>query len=317
MNVTCPECSTVYRLPDEKVKSGAKLRCSRCRHVFALTDAVQQVQKDEFLSLDSGVGRKTEDEGLAFAGFDAPSVGAQGESLSLSKPEGAYASLDGLSFDDRTEKDGQAGQSNGEKNVGTGSLEMPEQRRSGSSVFLSFILFATIGGAGWWAWQNTPYLDGVKAVVMPYVAQYLPEVAEQVSLVDQLELRDVRQYQVKNPKLGSLIIIEGKVKNNFSAPRGLIRLEADLFDSQGQKLATQTQLAGVSISSFQLELLDKPELENALNSRLDIVTSNFEVAPAGEVPFTIVFTELPKGATDYTVRIVEAVKPIQAGALFE
>ena len=85
----------------------------------------------------------------------------------------------------------------------------------------------------------------------------------------------------------------------------------------GQKLATQTQLAGVSISSFQLELLDKPELDNALNSRLDIVTRNFEVAPAGEVPFTIVFTELPEGATDYTVRIAEAAKPVQAGTLFE
>ena len=36
MNVTCPQCRTVYRLPDEKAKAGVKLRCSVCRHVFAL-----------------------------------------------------------------------------------------------------------------------------------------------------------------------------------------------------------------------------------------------------------------------------------------
>ena len=36
MNVTCPQCRTVYRLPDEKAKAGVKLRCSVCRHVFEL-----------------------------------------------------------------------------------------------------------------------------------------------------------------------------------------------------------------------------------------------------------------------------------------
>lgn len=36
MIVQCPSCSTKYNLPDEKVKVGAKLRCSVCKNVFPL-----------------------------------------------------------------------------------------------------------------------------------------------------------------------------------------------------------------------------------------------------------------------------------------
>lgn len=36
MIVQCPSCSTKYNLPDDKVKVGAKLRCSVCKHVFPL-----------------------------------------------------------------------------------------------------------------------------------------------------------------------------------------------------------------------------------------------------------------------------------------
>lgn len=36
MIVTCPNCSTRFNLPDEQTKPGAKLRCSVCKHIFAL-----------------------------------------------------------------------------------------------------------------------------------------------------------------------------------------------------------------------------------------------------------------------------------------
>ncbi|MFW5734223.1 MAG: zinc-ribbon domain-containing protein, partial [Oceanidesulfovibrio sp.] len=37
MIVQCPSCSTKYNLPDDKVKEGAKLRCSVCKNVFPLS----------------------------------------------------------------------------------------------------------------------------------------------------------------------------------------------------------------------------------------------------------------------------------------
>ena len=137
------------------------------------------------------------------------------------------------------------------------------------------------------------------------------------AMLEKLEIRDWRQYQVKNEKLGALIVIEGKVKNNFTTPRELIRLEAQLFDAQGKVLTSKQQLAGASLSAFQLQLLDKEELEKALNSKLDIIASNIDVMPGGEVPFMVVFTDIPAGASDFKLRIIEASVPKSGGNLTE
>ncbi|MDR3361303.1 MAG: zinc-ribbon domain-containing protein [Desulfovibrio sp.] len=36
MEITCPQCTSRFNLPDEHVRAGAKLRCSVCKTVFAL-----------------------------------------------------------------------------------------------------------------------------------------------------------------------------------------------------------------------------------------------------------------------------------------
>ena len=95
----------------------------------------------------------------------------------------------------------------------------------------------------------------------------------------------------------------------------VISLEAELYNAEGKVLASRRQIAGISLSSFQLEVLDKTELENTLNRKLDIITSNINVMPGAEVPFTVVFSEIPAGASDYKVRIAGASEPAPVGNL--
>ncbi|MGE4421630.1 MAG: DUF3426 domain-containing protein [Pseudodesulfovibrio sp.] len=67
MIVTCPNCETSYNLPDEKIPaSGAKVKCSKCAHVFKVElppaspeEEVEALLEDE----ESGVGT---DAGEAF-----------------------------------------------------------------------------------------------------------------------------------------------------------------------------------------------------------------------------------------------------------
>ncbi|CCH49787.1 DUF3426 domain-containing protein [Pseudodesulfovibrio piezophilus] len=64
MIVTCPNCQTRYNLPDDKVPAGgAKVKCSKCAHVFkaelpAATpeDEVENLLEEESQAPDSGVG---------------------------------------------------------------------------------------------------------------------------------------------------------------------------------------------------------------------------------------------------------------------
>lgn len=44
MEITCPECSSKFNLPDNLAKPGAKLRCAVCKHVFQLPGGARPVQ---------------------------------------------------------------------------------------------------------------------------------------------------------------------------------------------------------------------------------------------------------------------------------
>lgn len=321
MNVTCPQCRTVYRLPDDKAKAGAKLRCSVCRHVFSLPEE-DAAAKEEALSFGVGLAsmempRRGDD--LQLSGLPASSV-PHGEGLSLGdEPRGDLGMalnedvrgvLDDDSFEDSLSIAAPA------ENGALEKLdELGEKKRGRLDGAFSLLLCIGLVFGGIWAWKHTTYLDGLKALIMPYISPEDSTPAEPAVLLEKLEIRDWRQYQVKNEKLGALIVIEGKVKNNFTSPRELIRLEAQLFDAQGKVLASKQQLAGASLSAFQLQLLDREELEKALNSKLDIIAANIDVMPGGEVPFMVVFTDIPAGASDFKLRIIEASVPKLGGNL--
>lgn len=339
MNVTCPQCNTIYRLPDEKVRPGAKLRCSVCRHIFTLPleerteppatgglslggeekektsrgngglelsadrpakrPATPEREDEEGLSLGGGRGRASRGGGLELAVDDARESRRQKERL----PE--RRTSQGLRLD---------GSGSAES---FGGLDMPRKKRSILPRLTSFLVCLALAAGCGWLWEKTHYLDGLKGLVAPYFGLETADPSDPVSMVSELELRDVRQYQVKNEKVGNLVIIEGKVRNNFPVPRELIRLEAELYDASGNKLVSQQQLAGNSMSSFQLELLDKDELDKVLNNKLDIVEANTNVLPGNEVPFTVIFVNPPAEASDYKVRIAEASIPKGPGNLTE
>ena len=331
MNVTCPQCRTVYRLPDEKAKAGTKLRCSVCRHIFLLPEeAPVELVKEAPLSLGGTTEEVRIDTGMELNGFpEAVPASKSGESLSLGGGS-AEPQTGGLDIAIENPKDTQDKEKSGDDaeaadnlslsedtEAPSDQLDMPDTQPSRTKGAFSLIFcVATIIGVIW-AWNHTDYLDGVKRYAAPYLENTESQPASSPSAIEKLELLDWQQYLVKNEKIGDLIVIEGKVKNNFTEARELIQLEAGLCGADGKVLASQRQIAGVSLSSFQLKVLDKNELESALNSRVEIISSNINVAPGAEVPFTIVFSEIPAGASDYKVRIIDAVMPKKAGNLSE
>lgn len=317
MNVTCPQCKTVYRLPDDKAKAGVKLRCSACRHVFVLPE---EAPADRPLTLDEEEKQETPsplamsglegsephaslDEGLSFGETSA----SREDSLDMTMDASGIAGGDEQS-DEQYDEDAP---------VQADALDMPEEKKSRfEGMFGLFLCIAIIAG-GVWAWQNTNYLDGLKSLFSSEELTAEKVSAEPDDIISELKIVEHRGYPLKNKKIGELLVIEGKVRNNFTTARELISLEAELYGADGKVLASRRQVAGVSLSPFQLEVLDKTELENTLNRKLDIITSNINVLPGAEVPFTVVFSDVPAGASDYKVRIVEASMPKPVGNLAE
>ncbi len=138
-----------------------------------------------------------------------------------------------------------------------------------------------------------------------------------VERVRLIELRNVRQYNVSNEKIGKISVIEGSIVNGFDSPRELIRIEANLYDAEGRVLVTKSVLAGTSASLFQLQVLGEQELEQALSNSIDILANNSNVQPGGVVPFMVLFYNPPADAVEFGVKVVDArtviseVEPIE------
>lgn len=176
-------------------------------------------------------------------------------------------------------------------------------KRSRKGLFITLFLLALAGGAAYGIWNHTSLLDGMKALMEPGPEQ------DQTDLVRLIALRGVRQYNINNEKIGNISVIEGKTVNGFPEPRELIRVEASLYDAAGNVLVSKQQLAGTSVSLFQLQVLGEQELEQALANKIDILTNNTNVVPGGEVPFMVVFYNPPDNATEFGVKVIDARLP--------
>lgn len=124
--------------------------------------------------------------------------------------------------------------------------------------------------------------------------------------IEDIGLQDVRQYMVQNEKIGQVLVIEGKAVNNSQAPKEMIKIQATLFDAQGQVLSQREFLAGNTVSLFQLQVLSQDALSSALESRVGILTNNTDIAPEEDVMFMTTFTNPPENLAEFSLKIIQA-----------
>jgi len=128
-------------------------------------------------------------------------------------------------------------------------------------------------------------------------------------VVPEISLENVRQYFVKNEKIGQVFVVEGKAVNGFKVPKELIQLRIKLFDKDGKTIKTKEFYCGNVISYFQLQVLNLEELESALTAKVGILTNNTNLKPGAEVPFMVVFPNPPETLQEFGLDAIEAKDP--------
>jgi translation elongation factor EF-G len=61
---------------------------------------------------------------------------------------------------------------------------------------------------------------------------------------------------------------------------------------------------------FQLQVLGEQDIEQALANKIDIMATNTNVLPGGEVPFMVVFYSPPDNAAEFGVKVIDAKVPL-------
>lgn len=172
--------------------------------------------------------------------------------------------------------------------------EMNSAKKSGRKLYWLFLLIILIaaGGVGYYYYGRLP--------------EKAPLEEETAKKVEMLTMRNVRQYNVLNEKVGKVFVIEGKVVNEFPSPKELIELEGAIYDENKKPVREKKQLAGTQLSLFQLQVLSENEMESFLNNKVEILANNTNIPPGGEVPFMILFYEPPENITEFGVKIIDA-----------
>ncbi len=250
-----------------------EVQCPQCQSKFHLPDAVVRPNVKLRCSVCQHVFRYQEPSGA--------SMGAAPASAPAASAATAGENLDDFSLDAPPAKASDAG----------------GKKKSKILISILVLLLCAGGGAGaWWYMQQQAPAEGSGTAAVS-------EISKSVEL---MTMRNVRQYYVKNEKIGDIFVVEGKVVNEFPEPKELIEVEAAIYSANKTVLMSKKQLAGTVLSLFQLQVLGEEELESFLHNEIEILTKNTHVPTGGEVPFMVLFYNPPAEVAEFGVKILTA-----------
>ena len=108
-------------------------------------------------------------------------------------------------------------------------------------------------------------------------------------------------FYFKNNDAGNILILTGKVRNNYATPRSFIRLRGYLMTVDEKILAERFAYAGNILSEVELTELPMAEILTRLQIKGGKDNGNVNVPPGGEIPFMIVFSDIPDGTEQYRI----------------
>ncbi|MDR2947238.1 MAG: DUF3426 domain-containing protein [Candidatus Adiutrix sp.] len=109
-----------------------------------------------------------------------------------------------------------------------------------------------------------------------------------------------------NKEAGTILILTGLVRNNYSEPRSFIRLQGHLLAADGSSLVDRFAYAGNQLSEEELTTLPVNEIVARLLAKNGKENANVNIPPGKEIPFMIMFDNLPAGIDEYRVDAVSS-----------
>jgi predicted Zn finger-like uncharacterized protein len=154
---------------------------------------------------------------------------------------------------------------------------------------------------------EVPGLDMVREMEIPYVSDLLgPKDAGNLNIA--IQGRQLKGKFVENASLGTIYVVKGRIKNNYKHPRSYINITGKLYAKGGKLRQTKTVYAGNMLSDKRLANVNKAQLDGREKNRNGSKRSNVNVPQGKELPFMIVFTNLPPNPDEYSVEVAGSKK---------
>jgi len=121
-----------------------------------------------------------------------------------------------------------------------------------------------------------------------------------------LEFSSVAGSFVDSEKGVRLFVIRGRVGSKYPKPRSYILLKANLLDYKERVAKSEQSYAGNTFSKEELKTLSLEEIKKAMNNRDGMARKNVNLSPRVNIPFMIVFDNLPDNLSEFTVEAVSS-----------
>jgi len=319
MIVTCASCLTKYQLDDSRIsEKGAKVRCSRCKHVFyvvlppetkeEVTENFESFAKyhEELMGPDQrGMEISTPEEEEVRGKEAAPMEGKEEEEKFLFSDQASRDKVEPFSLPEFEEKAETGVREAPPKKAAMDPWRMRgEKKRPSRLLALVTVIVILIFGLFylWTEMESGGKLSSHLGDPIKKATQLWEQVwgTEKEGLV----VKDLTGYEEKVGEF-SLYIIEGKVDNQSQKTKKLIKVKVIIFDQNRMKVTEKETLCGQTLGRGELKNLPSDFFSGEMV--IQPKTEEEMIAPSGKtVPFVVVFKNLPAQAKEFKVEIVEA-----------
>ncbi|NWF94192.1 MAG: zinc-ribbon domain-containing protein [Syntrophaceae bacterium] len=307
MIVTCASCLTKFQLDDSKISDkGAKVRCSRCKHVFYVAPP-PETKEEVFEKLDSF--EKYHEELLKPGQGEAevPSRVKEEARPAPAEEEERFVFTEERSAE-KMEEGALPGPSMEERSaVGISKpMRMARSERRGPSLFFAILVALVLLAFGlFYLWTESGY-GGKVYSPLEYPIQKATELwakiwgAEREGLI----IKDLNRY---DERIGEtpLLVIEGKLDNQSRFTKKLVKVKVTIYGEKRAKLAEKETVCGRVISQEELRNLPETFFKGEMMIRPK-TEKEMVVPPKKVAPFMVVFKNLSATPKEFLVEIVEA-----------
>jgi predicted Zn finger-like uncharacterized protein len=258
MIITCPQCTTKFRLDDERLPQGeAKVRCSRCQHIFRVHKPTPIEESP--LAIEVSKPEWTEPSKRKTPSRQSPSWLKWSLLFILLVLIGV-----GIAWQ-------------------LGTLPWLDHVLDRKKVSSSL--------------ETTTQYLGEKADQFKKLFPSLAFVKQYLGIHDEKEgtitLEKIRGYYLETIKQGRIYVIEGDAVNHWNEFRSFIRVKGILRNAKGATVEEKVVYCGNILSEKDLKELTKEAIDKSLSSQFGISFSNVNIPPQKSVPFMVVFLNLP------------------------
>jgi pilus assembly protein FimV len=185
----------------------------------------------------------------------------------------------------------------------------PAKERRVSKPLVVLLILVLLAGGSYGAYVLLNYMH----IQIPYVSNYFkPKVPDPKGNL-KIETLDVNSRFILNIKAGKLFIITGKVKNGYSDNRRFISVIGKLFTKGKKIVKTETVFCGNVLSDIELSNMEFEAIKKRLSNRYGDNRSNFQVEPGKQLPFMIVFSDLPDNLEEFAIEAAGSISASTSG----